>query len=56
MIASATGVSAPEARDRADVFIGTLQGSELNRALAGVDANRSRLVSLREAAVAAALA
>jgi hypothetical protein len=55
MIESATGASAREARDKADVFIGTLQGSELNRALAGVSADPARLASLRKAAIAAAL-
>lgn len=40
------------ARDRADRLIGTLQGTELNRALAGVPVDRERLARLRALALA----
>ncbi|WP_203653694.1 TetR/AcrR family transcriptional regulator [Demequina activiva] len=52
LIAEATGARPAQARDLADQFIGTLQGSELNRALAGVAVDDQRLARLRGRAIA----
>ena len=52
LVAQVTGASPEQARDLADQFIGTLQGSELNRALAGVPVDERRLSRLRGQALA----
>jgi TetR/AcrR family transcriptional regulator, mexJK operon transcriptional repressor len=47
----AYGFTDDEADLATDVFLGTLQGKELNRALAGLQARPDRLMALRELAI-----
>lgn len=51
LVAQVSGTDGAHARDLAHQFIGTLQGSELNRALAGVAVDHERLERLRERAL-----
>ena len=52
VVAEATSTTAAEARGLTDAFIGTLQGSEFNRALAGIPVDRTHLEALRNSALA----
>lgn len=52
LVAAVTNEPA-HARELADAYVGTLQGAELNRALAGVEVSQQRLAMLRAAALAA---
>ena len=51
IIAAVAGSDAARTAELADAFIGTLQGTEFNRALAGKTATPARLSALHEAAV-----
>jgi TetR/AcrR family transcriptional repressor of mexJK operon len=56
IVGEVTGADAARAAELTDAFIGTLQGTEFNRALAGLPANPARLSALRDAAVAGVVA
>jgi len=51
IVTAVTGADAERTAALTDAFIGTLQGTEFNRALAGLPANLERLRALRETAV-----
>ncbi len=51
VISEATGAAPRDADALASGFVGALQGSELNRALAGMPANPDRLIALRDHAL-----
>lgn len=53
LVSAATGADGADAALRAELFLGALQGSELNRALAGEPVDHDRLDALRRAAIAA---
>lgn len=56
IVAAVTGADAARTAALTDAFIGTLQGTEFNRALAGLPANPERLEALRGSAVAGVVA
>ncbi|WP_291378935.1 TetR family transcriptional regulator [Demequina sp.] len=55
-VAEATGTTPSRARELTEMYLGILQGAELNRALAGLPVHAGRLAALRADAVRAVVA